>query len=188
MSPKIETLSTEEAVRRAKEVGVVAPIAELNVFRTLLRHPKLAKVMNDMLLMLLFDGNKLDTRLRELLIMRIGWQTACDYEWTQHWAIALDSNCTEEELLAVKDWKNASCFDDTDKALLAATDELLDAGKISDSTWSALEATLKEPEIIMEICAAVGCWGMVSKLALSAGIELEDGVKSWPPHGEAPTA
>ncbi len=30
----------------------------------------------------------LDSRLRELVIMRIGWLTACDYEWTQHWRVA----------------------------------------------------------------------------------------------------
>ena len=68
MSPKIETLTIEESVARAEEVGVVPQIAELNVFRTLLRHPKLAKVVNDLLLMLLFDGNKLDARRRELLM------------------------------------------------------------------------------------------------------------------------
>ena len=63
---------------------------------------------------------------------------------------------------------------------------LLDDGKISDATYTALEQTLKEPEIIMEICAAVGCWGMVSKLALSTNLELEDGIESWPPNGQAP--
>jgi hypothetical protein len=31
---------------------------------------------------------KLDPRLRELVIMRIGWLTASDYEWTQHWRVA----------------------------------------------------------------------------------------------------
>ena len=57
MPAKIETLPMEESVRRAEEIGVAPSIAELNVFRTLLRHPKLAKVVNDLLLMLLFDGN-----------------------------------------------------------------------------------------------------------------------------------
>lgn len=188
MNPKIETLTIEESVSRAKEVGVVPQIAELNVFRTLLRHPKLAKVINDLLIMLLFDGNKLDARLRELLIMRIGWVTGCDYEWTQHWHIALKFGLTEEELDAVKDWRNADCFTDADRAVLAATDETLDDGKISDATWAACEATLKEPEIIIELNVAIGAWRLISQFARSANLELEEGVESWPPHGQAPEA
>jgi AhpD family alkylhydroperoxidase len=188
MSPKIETLTIEESVARAEEVGVVPQIAELNVFRTLLRHPKLAKVVNDLLLMLLFDGNKLDARLRELLIMRIGWHTGCDYEWTQHWHIALKFGLTEEELEAVKDWRNADCFTEADMAVLAATDETLDDGKISDATWAACEAALKEPEIIIELNIAIGAWRLISQFARSANLELEEGVESWPPHGHAPTA
>jgi len=188
MSPKIATLTIEESVARANEVGVVPQIAELNVFRTLLHHPKVAKVINDLLLMLLFDGNKLDARLRELLIMRIGWHTDCDYEWTQHWHIALKFGLTENELEAVKDWRNADCFTDADKAVLAATDETLEDGKISDETWAACEAFLKEPEIIIELNVAIGAWRLISQFARSANLELEEGVASWPPHGQAPKA
>ena len=104
---KVETLSIEESVKRAEEVGILPQLAELNIFRTLLRHPKLAKVISNLLMMLLSDGNKLDARLRELLIMRIGWVTSCDYEWTQHWPIAKMFGVEEEELLAVRDWRNA---------------------------------------------------------------------------------
>lgn len=188
MSPKIKTLEMEESVARAKEHGIVPQIAELNVFRTLLHHPKLAKVINDLLLMLLFDGNKMDARLRELLIMRIGWHTDCDYEWTQHWHIALKFDLTEDELEAVKDWRAADCFNDADKAVLAATDETLEDGKISDATWAACESALKEPEIIIELNVAIGAWRLISQFARSAQLELEEGVESWPPHGLAPNS
>ena len=66
MKAKIETLSIEESVQRAEALGLLPRIGELNIFRTLLRHPKLAKVVNDLLMMLLSDGNQLDARLREL--------------------------------------------------------------------------------------------------------------------------
>jgi alkylhydroperoxidase family enzyme len=103
-NPKqINTLPTEEAVSRAKDAGIIEQIAVLNVFRTLLHHPQLAKAVNDLLMMLLAGGNQLDARFRELLIMRIGWGTGCDYEWTQHWKIALQFGLSEEEVLAVKD-------------------------------------------------------------------------------------
>ena len=47
----------------------------------------------------------LDSRLRELVIMRIGWLTACDYEWTQHWRVASGLGVPAEDLLGVRDWQ-----------------------------------------------------------------------------------
>ncbi len=181
---KIETLSIEESVRRAEEVGILPQLAELNIFRTLLRHPKLAKVVSDMLMMLLGDGNQLDTRLRELVIMRIGWATACDYEWTQHWPIAQLFGCSEEELLAVRDWTDADCLTAADKAVLAATDDTLQQGRMSDQTWNDCLKELKQPEVLLELCVAIGAWRMISQLARSTGVELEEGVDSWPPDGQ----
>ena len=46
--------------------------------------------LGDLLQTLLFTGNALDPRLRELLILRIGWRTGAVYEWTQHWRFAGD--------------------------------------------------------------------------------------------------
>ena len=76
--PRIPLLSKEDAKQAAKQAGVVEAIASLNIFRILLRHPKLAKQVNDLLMTLLFKG-RLDARLRELVIMRIGWSTGAVY-------------------------------------------------------------------------------------------------------------
>jgi alkylhydroperoxidase family enzyme len=185
-TPRIRTLSVEESLAAAKTVNVVPQIAELNIFRTLLKHPKLAKVINDLLMMLLAGDNRLAPRVRELLIMRIGWVTGCDYEWTQHWRIAGQFGLSEAELVAVKDWRNADCFDETDLAVLAATDETLVDGCISPETWAACARTLATEEELLELNAAIGAWRLVSQLARSVDIQLEEGVTSWPPDGLAP--
>ncbi len=187
-TPRIATLSKDDALAAAETVKVLPQIAELNVFRTLLKHPKLAKVINDLLLMLLFDGNRLSHRLRELLIMRIGWVTGSNYEWTQHWRIAQDYGLTEAEVLAVKNWREADCFDSADQAVLAATDETLADGCISAETWEACTETLDIEEELLELCAAVGAWRLISQLAKSVDIQLEEGVSSWPPDGVAPAS
>ncbi len=182
---QIKTLTTEEAVKRANEEGVIEQIAVLNVFRTLLHHPKVAKAVNDLLLTLLGGGNQLDARLRELLIMRIGWATGCDYEWTQHWKIALQSGLSEEEVLAVKEWQTATCLTNEDRQILAATDETLITGMISEETWKRCTEFLNAAQML-ELNVAIGAWRLISQLARSAGIELEEGVESWPPEGESP--
>lgn len=188
MTAKIETLSIEESVKRAEEAAILSQIGELNIFRTLLRHPKLAKVVNDLLMMLLSDGNQLDPRLRELVIMRIGWVTACDYEWTQHWPIAQMFGVSEDDLLAVRDWRSAECFSAADQAVLAATDDTLEHGRILEATWDACMAALEQPEVLLELCVAIGAWRLISQLALSTGVELEDGIASWPPDGQSVAA
>ncbi len=62
-------------------------MAKLSVFRIALRQPESPLALNGMLTALLWNG-VLDARLRELIIMRIGWRTGSEYEWTQHWRVA----------------------------------------------------------------------------------------------------
>jgi alkylhydroperoxidase family enzyme len=84
---RVPRLPLDEAKSAADEAGVPDYMAELAIFQVLLNHPKLASGLNDLLARMLWQG-KLDSRLRELAIMRIGWLTACEYEWSQHWRVA----------------------------------------------------------------------------------------------------
>src|ERR1700753_3553251 len=85
-SSRVPRLPVNEAKAAADEAGVPDYMAELAIFQVLLNHPKLACAFNDLLATMLWRG-ELDPRLRELVIMRIGWLTASDYEWTQHWRV-----------------------------------------------------------------------------------------------------
>lgn len=183
ISPHIPTLSEEDALSIGAENNILEDLAKLNVFRTLLHHPALAKVVQDMLMMLLANGNKLDARLRELIIMRIGWATGSDYEWTQHWRIALMFSIPEEQLLALRDWQASEYFCYEDRAILKAVDETLEGGRITAATWNECAKYLTTHEEMLELNAAIGAWRFISQLARSAQIELEDGVASWPPDG-----
>lgn len=185
-SPRVKTLEMEASRVAAEAAGVLEQLAELNVFRTLLHHPPLAKAINDLLLMLLGDGNKLSHRAREIIIMRCGWVTASNYEWTQHWRIALMLGMTEDEILAIRDWQSADCFDETDRAVLIATDETLQEGYITRETWKEIEANYSSLEEQLEIPAAIGAWRLISQMARSLELKLEDGVESWPPDGKRP--
>ncbi|MFB0978198.1 MAG: carboxymuconolactone decarboxylase family protein [Myxococcota bacterium] len=182
MSCRVELLSAEAAKKAAQEVDLPAPFADLNVFRLLLHRPRTAKAMSDLLISLLFGGD-LDDRLRELVIMRIGWATGSDYEWTQHWTIALERfGCTEEDLLSVRNWREAPCFGNLERAVLGAVDEVLETGTLAKESFADCVALLGNNASI-ELVAAVGTWSMISKLARSLEIPLEEGVASWPPTG-----
>jgi alkylhydroperoxidase family enzyme len=183
---RVDPLPRDDAVAAAEEAGVPTLFADLNVFRVLLRHPKLAKPINDLLLALLVRP-ALDARLRELVIMRLGWSTGSVYEWTQHWPIALRSNLTEDEVLAVRDWAAADGFGPAERAVLAATDETLRDGRISDDTWAACAQHLGDDATRLELVTAIGLWRMIAGLLRTLDVPLEDGVEPWPPDGRAPT-
>jgi alkylhydroperoxidase family enzyme len=184
---RIALLDLEESRKRAQDVGVPAQMADLNIFRTLLHSPKLAGSTCDLLLTLLFRA-ELDDRLRELVIMRLGWATGSAYEWTQHWRIALDQfGCTEEELLALRgEWRDSDLFDEAACAVLEATDETLETGTLSSATFARCREHVGGDRACLELVASIATWRWISQLARSLDIPLEEGVSSWPPDGRRP--
>lgn len=186
MSERVPMLSVADAVSAAKVVGIREHMAGLSVYRILLRHPALATAVNQLLTTLLFTGNKLDARLRELLIMRIGWVTGANYEWTQHWHFARRINIPSEDILAVRNWQSSDRLSPADRAVLAAVDDTLECGAISDETWRACVEHVGTPEQLVEMVVAIGNWNMFSQLLKSLKVPLEEGVASWPPDGVQP--
>ncbi len=184
---RISLLSPEAARKAAASVDLPEPFAELNVFRMLLHAPRTAKAMSDLLLSLLFGG-KLDGRLRELIIMRLGWATDCGYEWTQHWPIAQERfGCSEADLLAVRDWQHSDHLGEREKAVMAAVDETLESGTLSDTTWQRCAEAVGGEVERLELVAAIATWRWISQVARSLEIPLEDGVAAWPPDGSKPS-
>lgn len=181
--PRVPMLAKEEARIIGKEAGVPSTMAGLNVFRILSQHPTLAGVVAQQLAMLLYRGNKLDDRLRELIIMRIGWRTGAMYEWTQHWPIALRVGLTEEEILAVRDPDNATCLGAAERSVISATDDVLNKGSITNESWQACAGFLKTHEERLELVAAICNWNTFSILLKSLNIPLEEGTEAWPPDG-----
>ncbi|CQD14706.1 carboxymuconolactone decarboxylase [Mycobacterium europaeum] len=183
---RVPKLPLDEATAAADEAAVPNYMAELSIFQVLLNHPPLARAINDLLATMLWHG-ALDPRLRELVIMRIGWLTACDYEWTQHWRVASRLGVAPEDLLGVRDWQTYAGFGAVERAVLAATDDVVRDGAVSDASWAACERELGgEPTVLIELVTAIGAWRMVASLLHSLRVPLEEGVSSWPPDGRSP--
>ena len=182
---RIPMLDVDDARAAAARVGVPEGMADLSVFKVLLRHEDLAARVNGLLHQLLWNG-ALDARRRELIIMRIGWRQGSLYEWTQHWRVARMLEISEDDLVAVRDWKGSDRFDRADRAVLAATDETLGQGAISGRTWSEIEVTVPDERARLEVVIAIANWSMFAQLLRSLEVPLEEGVDSWPPDGAVP--
>ena len=184
---RVPRLPVGEAKAAADQAGVPDYMAELSIFQVLLNHPTLARALNDLLATMLWHG-ALDSRLRELVIMRIGWLTACDYEWTQHWRVACGLGVHAGDLLGVRDWSAHDGFGAPERAVLAATDDVVRDGAVSAQTWAACERELgADSAVLFELVTAIGAWRMIASILHSLEVPLEDGIASWPPEGQPPS-
>lgn len=185
-SPRIVPLSTEEISRLAAEAGIPAELLDRNVFRVLFHSPRVGKAMQGLLYAQLFDA-AFDGRLRELVIMRIGWNTGCDYEWAQHWFTAIKAfGCSEEDLLAVREWRTSPRLGAVERAVLAATDETLATGTISPETWELCQQHLGTTQARLELVTVIATWHAISLILRCLNVPLEADTPSWPPDGRSP--
>jgi len=185
MARRVEYVSVDEARRLGREFGIGEAQASRSAFRMLANHPDLVKHVYGLLTML-SSRNKLPTRLRELIIMRLAWRAGSDYAWFQHYRISTQAGITAEEIVAVRDWRKSQLFSPADRAVLAAADDTCDQGKISDAVWTQCAREIKDPAALVEMVVAIGNWTMFAQLLRSLEVEIEEGARPWPPDGKAP--
>jgi alkylhydroperoxidase family enzyme len=186
MKPRLELVPVEEARRLGAEMGISEAQASRSAFRMLAHHPDLVRHVYALLRMLA-TRNKLPSRLRELMIMRIGWTTGSEYEWFQHYRIAkAEAGLSDEEIVAIRDWKSSRLFSAADRAVLGAVDDTRERGEISDGVWAECERHFEDPAVLVEMVVMIGNWMLFSQLLKTLRIPIEEGAKAWPPDGKAP--
>ena len=187
MTLRVPMVSLEHARELGEAMGMPARRTQSEAFRVLANNPGLARVAYGQLIQLL-ENNRFDTRLRELMIMRIGWVTGSAYEWTQHWRVATTAGIPPEDILAVRDWRNSARLTPADKAILAATDECLAGKSLSDAACAEVATHVTDPGQQVEFVMAMGNWMAFSMLFRNLRIPLAPEVAVWPPDGLASPA
>jgi alkylhydroperoxidase family enzyme len=180
-APRIAPVTPEECDEKTAELlnGLGAGMSQaLNIFTTLAHHPRLLKKWSEFGGVLLYRG-ELDPRLREIVILRTGWNCKSDYEFGQHRVIGLRSGMTEKEVDATTLDPDAAGWGDEERLLIAATDELHADNKISDATWKQLEAKYTKAQLI-ELVFLVGQYHLVSMALNSLEVQRDDGIDGFP--------
>ncbi|MBM3658645.1 MAG: carboxymuconolactone decarboxylase family protein [Actinobacteria bacterium] len=147
------------------------------VLGTLIRHPALAAKWlpyNDVLL----RTGTLDARLREIVICRVGWRTAAEYEWLQHVRLAHGLGVTDAEIAAVAD-RGTVEWAPLEADLLAATDALLDGYEIPTALWDRLAEHLDQRQMI-ELVFVVGTYTCLAMAFKSFGVQLDADLVDYP--------
>ncbi len=95
------------------------------------------------------DKRLLAPVLRELAQARAGWAGGSQFVFSQHCKSLRSLGVSEERIAAVAHWSSASCYDETERLVLAYTDCLVyDRGRVPDGLFEALHARLSDEEIL----------------------------------------
>jgi alkylhydroperoxidase family enzyme len=182
----IPLLSADDAVAAATDAGIPAVLAAPNLMRLGLRHPRIARVLADMIDVAVLNG-ALDARLREIAILRVGWRIGSVYEWSNHVPIGRRAGLGDAELLAVRS-ADALVLDHADLTAIAVVDEVLDTGRVSPATLDAARRLLGDGDELLELIAIPGFYRSIGSLLQTFAVPLEDHLEPWAPDGIGPSA
>lgn len=155
----------------------VRPGPPANIFATMAHHPRLLKRFNVLGGLFLARG-VVPVRDRELVILRTGWLTRCEYEFGQHTLIGRQAGLTDEEIHRLTEpdgeWPEAEAL------LIRLADEMHREQDVSDELWAALSQRWSPAELI-ELVTLVGFYRMVAGFLKATRVQLDPGVPGWPP-------
>jgi alkylhydroperoxidase family enzyme len=141
---------------------------------TVLRHPSLFRRHNALAVQLIGDG-ALTPRDRELAILRLAWLLQAPYEFGEHVGTAKRMvGMSGEEIEWAIIGSSAPGWNDRERAIIRAVEELLDDAMISDETWATLAAHLDEKQLL-ELPVLIGQYQGVAYLQNSVRARLMDG-------------
>jgi 4-carboxymuconolactone decarboxylase len=143
----------------------------INLYRVLAHN---ARVMRNHLQLgnTLLSRTSLSPKLRELAILRIARISGSQYEWVQHYPVALETGVTEKQAEALSQWQESGLFDDEECAVLRYTDEVALQVSVTDETFANLQKFLDEQQIV-ELTVSVGYWGMVARILVPLQVDID---------------
>jgi alkylhydroperoxidase family enzyme len=122
----------------------------------------------------LFRG-ELAVRDRELAVLRLGWILGAPFEWGEHVKIGKRlAHVTDEEVLRIQKGSSAPGWNEHERAIIRAVEELVSDAMITDETWAVLAKTLNEKQLL-EFPILIGQYQGVAYLQNSVRIRLLDG-------------
>ncbi|CAM3986721.1 carboxymuconolactone decarboxylase family protein [Smaragdicoccus niigatensis] len=102
----------------------------------------------------LMPGGSLSRRDTEMIILRVAHLRACDYEQDHHRRLGAKAGLTPELQQRIKEGPEAAGWNDKERALLNAVDQILLTRGLEDAEWNELAKHYDERRLI-EICLVI---------------------------------
>jgi alkylhydroperoxidase family enzyme len=144
----------------------------INIYRMLLNSPALAESWFNHSNAVRWK-TKLDGRLREIVIIRMGHLTNSQYVLRQHVpSLALADGLTLEECHALEDWRNSKFFDDRERAALAYADTMTNDIAVPDAVFAEVKRHFDTRQIV-ELTVLIGSYNMNARVMQALQLDLE---------------
>jgi len=173
------TIASVDAIERQGAAADRAPRTKpLNILLVLAHNPHLLRPFLPWATALALGGS-LDRRHCELLALRAAWNCRSDFEWGHHVEYAHAFGLNDDEIARVPAGADAPGWSPAEAVLLRAADELHSAAVVSAETWAALTEHFDEAQLV-ELVMTVGQYTMLSMVANTFAVEVEDGLDLLP--------
>jgi len=165
--PRISPLDREEVVEQvladtAHLVGGVSgstatiPLPAIpEIMFTMCRFPDLWRAYMDLSIQIQGVPAVLPLRDRKLAILRTGWLCQAPYEFGEHVSQAKRLGFSSEEIERIVVGSSSPEWDEHDRAVLRAAEELHATAMVSDETWAQLNQRLDEHQMV-ELLVLIG--------------------------------
>lgn len=140
---------------------------------TLALVPDILKMSSDVLFALLQPGRKLRPEHRELAILRTAIVGDSRFEYSQHLKLARQIGISADKLGAIKSWTISNKFDETERAVMAATDEIVGRNLVEDATFAALKNHLSDEQIV-ELFFVITTYRMHGMMVRALHLEFDN--------------
>lgn len=111
--------------------------------------------------------------LREIAILRTAWNLQAGYEWYQHRIIARRCGLSEAQLEAVKQGEGAAIWEDRERFIIRAADEICANAEASAETVESLLQHFGKRQLL-EILWTIGTYGMLAWIFNSLRMPIEE--------------
>ncbi len=117
----------------------------------------------------------LDSRLREMAILQVGYLARSRYEYSHHIKIGRDFGVTDEDVraIAAETRGEASSLDELARTVLRAAREMAEGPGASAETFAFLKGKLS-PEHLTDLCVTIAFYCGVVRLLATLEIDVED--------------
>lgn len=154
-----------------KLINKLGKLEASNLFMMLLRNFRLFKAWLGFAARMMPYG-EIDRRDTELVILRVGWNCRCRYEWGQHVDIGLRTALSAQDISQIPLGAESSNFEPRIRALMKACDEFHSDRMISAETWLQLEGHYST-RLLLEVVMLIGHYEMLAGVLNSTGLPLD---------------
>lgn len=145
----------------------------INLARVLVNSPGMARA-------LLGLGNyirhhsAIEPRLRELVILQVGWMTRSEYEFTHHVKIGREAGVSDDDIRAMiaETAGQATGLDPLTSAALRGAREMVNDLAMSEATFAQIRAALS-PEQMTDLVGTIAFYCAVVRMLATFGVDNE---------------